>query len=74
MTLDERLLNTEGYRPVETGSAGGAAVPQIFAKVDLLTIDNYSEKKNIVKKHKPVPIPRKLLITLPLSTICNAEN
>ena len=56
------------------GGGGGAAISQIFAKVDLLTIDNYSEKKNIVKKHKPVPIPRKLLITLPLSTICNAEN
>ena len=59
---------------VDWGGEGGAAISQIFAKVDLLTIDNYSEKKNIVKKHKPVPIPRKLLITLPFSTICNAEN
>ena len=56
------------------GWGGGAAAPQSFAKVDLLTIDSYSEKKNIAKKHKPVQIPRKLLTTLPLSTICNAEN
>ena len=64
-------------RPVETGGGtgwGGLQPSQIFAKVDLLTIDSYSEKKNIVKKHKPVQIPRKLLITLPLSTICNAKN
>ena len=64
-------------RPVETGGKdglGGLQPSQIFAKVDLLTIDSYSEKKNIVKKHKPVQIPRKLLITLPLFTIRNAKN
>ena len=47
---------------------GGAVVPQIFAKVDLLQIDNDSEKKKGAKKHKPYQIPRKLLLTLLLST------
>ena len=67
-------------RPVETGAEGGGTgwgglqPSQIFAKIDPLTIDSYSEKKNIVKKHKPVQIPRKLLITLPLFTIRNAKN
>ena len=40
-------------RPVKTGGAGGGrgpAAPQIFAKVDLLPIDNYSEKKKIARK------------------------
>ena len=32
---------------------GGAVVPQIFAKVDLLQIDNDNEKKKRAKKHKP---------------------
>ena len=32
--------------------AGGAAAPQIFAKVDLLPIDNYREKKKIARKIK----------------------
>ena len=50
------------------GGAGGAVVPQIFAKVDLLQIDNDSEKKKGAKKHKPYQIPRKLLVTLLLST------
>lgn len=30
---------------------------QIFAKVDVLTIDSYSEN-NIVKNHKPVQVPQ----------------
>ena len=30
------------HRPVETG---GLQLPQIFVKVELLPIDNYSEKK-----------------------------
>ena len=53
------------YRPVETrvggwggcGGGGAAARPpppqlQIFAKVDLLPIDNYSEKKKVAKRKK----------------------
>ena len=46
------------YRPVETrvGGWGGlqpAPPPlQIFAKVDLLPIDNYSEKKKVAKRKK----------------------
>ena len=43
-------------RPVETGRAGGGGVcsppPQIFAKVDLLTIDNDSDKKKTAKECK----------------------
>ena len=39
-------------KPVETGGAegGGLQPPQIFAKADLLPIDNYSEKKKIARK------------------------
>ena len=51
---------------------GRTAAPQIFATVDLLLIDNDSEKKKIAKKYKLVQIPRKLLVTLLLSTSCNA--
>ena len=48
------------YRPVETrvggwgGLRGGGPPPplQIFAKVDLLPIDNYSEKKKVAKRKK----------------------
>ena len=51
--------------PVETvGAGGGGGSPQIFAKVDLLPIDNNSEKKSAAKKHTAYPIPRKLLVTL----------
>ena len=49
--------------PVETVGAGGGS-PQIFAKVDLLPIDNNREKKSAAKKHTAYPIPRKLLVTL----------
>ena len=45
----------------------GAAAPQIFAKVDLLPIDNNSEKKKGAKKHKPYQTPQKLLVTFLLS-------
>ena len=44
-----------------------AAAPQIFAKVDLLPIDNDSEKEKVAQKNKPFEIPRKLLVTLLLS-------
>ena len=40
----------------------------------LLPIDNYIEKKKIVKKYKIVQISRHLQVVLLLSTICNAEN
>ena len=46
-------------KPVKTGGLWG-----IFAKVDLLPIDNDSEKKKGAKKHKSYQIPRKLLLTL----------
>ena len=46
-------------RPVEAKGAGEAAAPNIFAKVDLLPIDNDSDKKKIAKKCKLVQIPRK---------------
>ena len=36
----------------------GAATPQIFAKVDLLPVENDSEKKKVAKKYKPFQIPR----------------
>ena len=45
----------------------GGCSSQIFAKVDLLPIDNDSQKKRGAKKHKPYQIPRKLLVTLLLS-------
>ena len=48
--------------------------PQIFAKVDLFPIDNDSEKKKVAKKYKPSQIPRKLLVTLLLSTSSNGQN
>ena len=32
------------YRPVETAGVGGLQAPQILAKVDLLSIDDNSEK------------------------------
>ena len=63
-------------RPVETGGleGGGTLGPlQIFAIADFLPIDNDSEKKkSIVKTYKPNKIPQVLLVTLLLSTICNA--
>ena len=56
-------------RPVETWGIGGCC-PQIFAKVDLLPIDNYSENEKIGNKKqcKLLQIPLKLLVTLLLST------
>ena len=42
--------------------------PKVFAKVDLIPIDNDNEKKKIVKKKKILI----LLVTLLLSTSCNA--
>ena len=48
--------------------AGRIGDPQIFATVDLLLIDNDSEKKKQQKKYKLVQISRKLLVTLVLST------
>ena len=41
---------------------------QIFAKVDLVPIDNNSKKIKGAKKYKPYKIPRKLLVTLLLFT------
>ena len=72
----------------KTGRGGGYSPHQIFTEVDLLPIGNYSEmKKNSKKtqknknktnkqtnKKKLVQIPQKLLVTLLLSTSCNAEN
>ena len=39
------------------GEGGGGATPQIFAKVDFLSIENDTEKKKGAKKHKPYQIP-----------------
>ena len=36
------------------------AALQTFAKVDLLPVDNDSEKKKVAKKYKRYQIPRKL--------------
>ena len=64
-------LKTDSY----TGNSGDCRglrglqlLPQILAKVDLLPIDNLSEKKKIAKKYKSYQIPQKLLITLLLFT------
>ena len=50
----------------------GVPTSQIFAKVGLSPIDNDSEKKKVAKKFEPLQIPQKLLVTLRLSTSCNA--
>ena len=54
------------------GGAGGLHPPQVFAKADLLLIDNDSEKKKIATKCKLIQIPRKRLVTLLLSASYNA--
>ena len=47
-------------RPVETGDLGGGEggvvlqPSHIFAKIDLLPIDNESKKKKVAKKYKPL--------------------
>ena len=46
-------------RPVETGNLGGGEggvlqPSHIFAKIDLLPIDNESKKKKVAKKYKPL--------------------
>ena len=43
-------------RPVETGDLGGGVLQpsHIFAKIDLLPIDNESKKKKAAKKYKPL--------------------
>ena len=47
-------------RPVETGDLGGGGggrvlqPSHIFAKIDLLPIDNESKKKKVAKKYKPL--------------------
>ena len=52
--MDFFLLFT--YRPIETrgagggGGGGGGAAPQICPKVDLLPIDNDSEKQKVARK------------------------
>ena len=47
-----------------SGPGGGtAALPQIFAKVDLSRINDGNEKKRMANKYKLVEIPRKLLAT-----------
>ena len=38
-----------GPRPVETEETGRAPTPQIFAKIDLLTIEDDSKKKKVAK-------------------------
>ena len=63
------------FRPVETGETEGwgwgwegrVAAPQIFSNVDLLRIENDSDKKKIAKKCKLVQILLKLLVTFLLS-------
>ena len=57
------------------GGGGGEGAQNIFAKVDLLTIDNDSEKRKLEIKYKPFEIPRKPLVTtLLLFTSCNVQN
>ena len=51
---------------------GGWRLPQSFAKVGLLLIENDSEKTKLAKKIQTSSNPRKLLVTLLLSTLCNA--
>ena len=53
------------------GLEGGLQPSQIFAKIDLLPIENNSEKKKVTKKYKPLQISRKLLVTLLWLTSCN---
>ena len=36
--------------------------PQIFAKVDLLPIENNGEKKKVAKNYKPIQILQKVLV------------
>ena len=55
----------QAHRNEERGE--GVQPPQIFAKVDFLSIENDTEKKKGAKKHKPYQIPRKLVVTLLLS-------
>ena len=65
--INTRSLNFQARR--NRGGWGGCS-PQIFAKVDLFKltmIENDGEKKKGAKKDKPYQIPRKLLLTLPLS-------
>ena len=47
---------------------GALQSAQIFTKADFLLINNDSEKKKGAKKHTTGQIPRKLLVTLLLST------
>ena len=55
------------------GDRGAAdPLPQVFAKADLLLIDNDSEKKKIATKCKLVQIPRKHLVALLMPTSYNA--
>ena len=59
-------------RPIETGGGGWEACGEGGSiKVDLLPIDNDSDKKKTAKKCKLVKIPRKLLVTWLLSTSCS---
>ena len=61
------------YRPLEPGRGEAAApLPQSFVKVDLLLIDNDSEKEKIASKYKLVQIPWRLLVTLLLPSLYNA--
>ena len=61
------------WKPGERAFGEAAAAYQIFAKVDLLSIDNDSEKKKIAKKYKLVQTPWKLLLTVLLFTLCNVN-
>ena len=53
---------------VRTGGLDGQQSPLIFAKLHLLPIDNYSEKKKVARKIQATSI------TLFLNSSCNTEN
>ena len=50
--------------PQKPGDWEGLHPPNVFAKFDLLPIDNDSKKKKVAKNYKPFQIPQKLLVTL----------
>ena len=51
------ILQARRHREVGLRERGGeeGCPPNIFAKVDYLPTDNYSEKKKSAKKYRPAP-------------------
>ena len=61
LTTRINLISNQTHRNRGTGKD---PTPQIFAKVDLSPIDNYSQKKKVAKIYEPLQIPQKLLVIL----------